>query len=161
MCQKPQPFPINFAKLTNMLSLHCQSQGSGQTQHASWHWNAIITGMFSCFWDVQAAKRGEWTMAMSSRACHRGRLDWHMLGPITGAGVDGGLPWDCWLPTIRNPRKLGQTWAWALPWAPFSQLLVPVQGSGLRPQCPSQHSSPKSELFAAHYPFSSNKNHII
>lgn len=33
-------------------------------------------------------------MAMSSQACHCVGLDWHMLGWITGAGVDGGLPWD-------------------------------------------------------------------
>lgn len=72
LCQKknPQPFPINFANTTNILSPGCQSQGSGQTQRATWHWNAIITGMLSCFWGVQAAKRGWRTEAVSSRGCH-------------------------------------------------------------------------------------------
>lgn len=121
VCQKLQPFPINSENFTNMLSLHCQSQGSGQTQHATWHWNAIITGMFSGVWDAQAAKTGERTMAVSSWACHRGCLDWHMLGQITGAGVDGGLPWESQPFANRNPRKLGQTWALLLPWAPLLQ----------------------------------------
>lgn len=78
--------------------------------------------MFSGVWDAQAAKTGERTMAVSLRACHRGRLDWHMLGQITGAGVDGGLPWESQPVANRNPRKLGQTWALHLPWAPFHQL---------------------------------------
>lgn len=78
--------------------------------------------MFSGVWDAQAAKTGERTMAVSSWACHRGRLDWHMLGQITRAGVDGGLPWESQPFANRNPRKLGQTWALLLPWAPLLQL---------------------------------------
>lgn len=68
---------------------------------------AIITGMFSCVWDVQAAKRRERTMAVSSWACHRVRLDWHMLGQITGAGVDGGSPSDSQPSATQELPKTG------------------------------------------------------
>lgn len=72
-------------------------------------------------WDVflrlrcPGSKEERGTMAMSSWACHRVRLDWHMLGQITGVGDDGGLPCDSQPPAIRNPWKLGQTWAWLCP----------------------------------------------
>lgn len=114
---KTSTFPNNLRKTPHehAVSLRCQSRRSGQSQHPVWHWNAIITGMFSRVWDVQAAKRGESTMAVSSRACHCVGFDWHMLGRITGAGVDGGLPWDSQPPGSRHPWKLGQTWVWLCP----------------------------------------------
>lgn len=118
-----------------MLSLHCQSQGFGQTQHASWHWNAIITGMFSWVWDVQAVKRGERTMAVSSWACHHGRCDWHMLGWITGASVDGGLPWDFQPSACWNPPKNWVRLRFGSAPSPFcpSASAGGREGSGLRP----------------------------
>lgn len=129
VCQNPQSFPNKLFERSQTSCLSgCQSRAFGQTQHATWHWNAIITGMFARLWDVQAAKREEWTMAVSSRACHRGGFDWHMLGHITGAGVDGGLPWDFQPSAMRKPPP----WNWVKlglgsASSPFTPALVPMQ----------------------------------
>lgn len=159
LCQKPQPIPINSENFTNMLSLHRQSRGSGQTQHATWHWNAIITGMFSGVWDAQAAKTGEGTMAVSSRACHRRRLDWHMLGHITGAGVDGGLPWVSQPFANRNPPKTGSNLAFAFALSPFASVRKwSLRLQGVRTSVEHRYRFPWTYKFRAWSSFSWHAN---
>lgn len=155
-----QPFAINFAKLTNMLSPHCQSHGCGQTQHASWHWNAIITGMFSCFWDVAAAKRREHDghVIMSLSLCSA----W-----LAHARPDYSSWWwwrvTLWLPAAcyQEPLKTGSDLGLALPRAPLAQCWSQCKryseeedqalGLGWRPESVSYLSN-------THF---QNQNHIL
>lgn len=119
--KRPQPFPVNFSKAhghvvsplsvwgfwpnsTCQLTLKCHN-----------HWD-----VFLCL-RCPGSKEERRTMAVSWWTCHRVRLDWHMLGQITGVGDDGGLPSDSQPPAIRNPLKTGSDLGLALLQAPLAQ----------------------------------------
>ena len=102
-----------------------------QTQHASWHWNAITTGIFFLWFKKSGRPERE---TGSFGPCHRKPvmaygLDCHMLAKITRAGVDGVLPLLSQSPLVSKPGEVGQTGAWLCPELPWC---CPTARSSLR-----------------------------